>query len=176
MKINSLHLFLLLICSMLMVGCATNYVPNVKIPKPDEIANIPAGIRISVVNAQPATEKLEITQHGTGYTVYSNLRAWTDQAVRGLSLTLQKKGAVVTSDASKSLKIAVTKAILSSAASGWGFRCTIVFTIDTGDGNLITLGADDTSWKLLSACDGAMHKLVLVTLNDERVVKFLAAP
>jgi hypothetical protein len=161
--------------SALLAGCASTYVADANVPKLDEIPDIPAGARISLINAQPPAGKVEISQHGVGYTVYADVHAWTDQAIKGLKRTLQKKGVVVADGAPKSLKIALTKATLSSAGSGWSFRCTIVFTIDTGDGPPMTLGADDTSWKWKNACDGAMQKVMLATLNDERVRKFLAS-
>ncbi len=176
MKTTSVLYLPLFLCVALAVGCASNYVPGVGGLKSKETPNIPPGVRISLINDQPSIEKLEISQHGVGYTVYANLHVWTDQAIRGLKTTLQKKGVAVAEDAPKSLKIAVTKAVLSSAGSGWAFRCTVVFTVDTGDGQLITLGADDTSWKWMNACDGAMRKLLLTALNDERIQKFLASP
>lgn len=166
---------LLLLLTLLISGCATTYKPGAPVPKLTEIPDFPGGTRISLINAQPAVETMEISQPGTGYTVYANLHDWTDQAIRALERTLQKKGVAVAGDAQKTLKIAVTKATLSTAASGWTFRCTVVFTIDAGEGQPFTLGADDTSWKWFNACDGAIEKLVLVALHDERVLKALAA-
>jgi hypothetical protein len=127
------------------------------------------------VNAQPSIEKLEVSQKGTGYTVYGNLHDWTQSAVEALNRALKKKGATVAPASPQSIKVAVTQATLSSAASGWSFRCTLVFTIDIGDGQPFTLGADDTSWKWPNACDGGIQKLVLVALHDERVLKALAS-
>ena len=166
----------LLLLSLLISGCATTYKPGTPVPKLSEIPDFPAGTRISLINTQPAVEKVEISQPGTGYTVYANLHDWTDQAIRAMERTLQKKGVAVAGGPQKALKIAVTKVTLSSAGSGWSFRCTILFTIDTGDGQPFTLGADDTSWKWPNACDGGIQKLVLVALHDERVLKAIASP
>lgn len=174
MKTKFIRNLPLLFLSSLLIGCATTYKPNAPVPKLTEIPDFRAGSRISLINAQPATDKVEISQPGTGYTVYANLHDWTDQAIQALDRTLKKKGVAVASDAGKSLKIAVTKVTLSPAASGWTFRCTVVFTIDAGDGPRFTLGADDTSWKWFNACNGAIEKLVLVALHDERVLKAIA--
>ena len=176
MKIKFIHLLPLLLLSLVISGCGTTYKPGAPTPKTSEIPDFPKGASISFVNIQLATEKVEISQHGTGYTVYANLHDWTDQAIRALARTLQKRGVATADGAPKTLKIAITKATLSSAGSGWAFRCTVVFTVDTGDGQSFTLGADDTSWKWPNACDGAMEKLVLVALHDERVAKAISAP
>jgi hypothetical protein len=176
MKTKFAQLLPLLLLSLLISGCATTYKPGAPIPKLTEIPDFPAGVSISLINAQPAVEKVEISQPGTGYTVYAILHDWTDQAIRALDRTLKKKGVAVGAGSRKSLKIAITKVTLSTAASGWSFRCTVVFTIDTGDGQPFTLGADDTSWKWYNACNGGIQKLVLVALHDERVLKALASP
>ncbi len=176
MKTKFIPILPLLLWSLLISGCSTTYKPGTPVPKLTQLPDFPAGTRISLINAQPAVEKTEISQPGTGYTVYANLHDWTDQAIHAMARTLQKKGVAVAGGSQKSLKIAVTKVTLSSAASGWTFRCTILFTIDTGDGQPFTLGADDTSWKWPNACDGGIEKLVLVALHDERVLKALASP
>ena len=174
MKTKLLQTIPLFVLSFVIAGCSTTYKPDASVPKLTEVPDLPAPTGISLINAQPATEKVEISQAGTGYTVYASLHDWTDQAVRALERTLQKKGATVGAG-QKPLKIAITKATLSPAASGWTFRCSVVFTIDTGDGQPFTLGADDTSWKWYNACNGAIEKLVLVTLHDERVLKALGS-
>jgi len=176
MKTKLVRLLPVLLVCLLISGCATTYKPGAPVPKLTELPDFPAGARIALVNAQPSTEKVQISQSGTGYTVYANMHDWTDSAIRAMERTLKKKGVTVAGDSKNSLKIAVTKGTLSLAGSGWVFRCTVVFTIDTGDGQPFTLGADDTSWKWMNACDGAIQKLVLVALHDERVVKALAAP
>src|SRR5262249_17843488 len=139
-------------------------------------AGVSAGGSVSIINDQPATEKVEISQAGVGRYVYAVPHVWTEDAVRSLAGTLKKKGVVVVPNGPKTLKISVTKVILSTAGGGWSFRCTIVCTIDTGDGQPFSLGADDTSWKWPNACEAAMKKLVVVTLNDERVLKVLGPP
>jgi hypothetical protein len=166
----------LLILSLLISGCATTYKPSAPVPNLTKIQDFPAGTRISFLNAQPAVEKVNISQPGIVYTIYVNLHDWTDQAISALENTLQKKGVSVGGVAQKTLKIAVTKVTLSTAGSGWSMRCTVIFTIDTGDGQPFTLGADDTSMKWYDACDAGIRKLVLVALHDERVLKALASP
>jgi len=172
-KLSLLPAFCALV--LLAAGCSTTYKPGAPVPK---LSGIPDTIRASQVafaSAQPSKEKIEVSQKGTGYTVYGSLGDWTDSAVRALNRTLQKKGSSATASSASPIKISVTQVTLSTAASGWSFRCTVVFTVDLGDGNPLTLGADDTSWKWPNACDAAIEKLVLVTLHDERVLKALGA-
>ena len=111
-----------------------------------------------------------------GRSVNGNLHAWTGQAIIAIRRTLEKKGVQVSDGSNKSLKVTITKAELTEAGAGWTFRCTIHFTIETSDGHVITLVADDTSWKYLNACDGVISKVALVALNDESIVNFLADP
>lgn len=173
MKTIALRLSYILACALL-TGCASTFKPDVSVPKLSGIPIDAGSSAVAIANAQPDTTKIEISQSGTGYTVYGNLHDWTEQAVQSLTRTLEKKRVATSPSAPKSLKIAITRATLSSAASGWSFRCTLVFTIDTGNGQPFELGAEDTSWKWFNACNGAMEKLVTVVLNDERVRTFIS--
>lgn len=176
MKSKYIRLLTVLLSSLLLTACATTYKPGVSLPKLEAVPNFPATAKIALINTSQATQQIEISQPGTGYTVNGNLHDWTDSTILALERTLKKKNVVVSKDDKRSLKVAVTKAALSSAASGWSFRCTVVCTIDTGEGQPFTIGADDTGWKWFNACDGAIQKLVLAILNDERVVKVLSTP
>ena len=152
-------------------GCGTsNYIPDADAANPKLVPDVPAGTKIALINGQPATELVEI-----GKSVTVSLHAWTDQAIESIARTLKKKGVVVDGQSPKSLKIAITKAVLSSAGSGWAFRCTVDFTVEMSDGKKVSLVADDTSWKYLNACDGVMSKMAIVALKDERVASFLRA-
>jgi len=147
---------------LLPCGCTTTFIPDSKVPDLSEISRVTGPGAIGIVNAQPDTTKIEISQPGTGYTVYGNLHDWTDKAVESLARTLKKKNVTVSPSAPNTIKIAVTEAVLCSAGSGWSFRCNIVFTVDTGECKPFTLRAEDKSWKWYNACNGAMEKLVTV--------------
>ena len=175
MKVNRILFHgLVLIAAVGLMGCATNYVPRADSPNPELVAGLPAGTKIALINAQPATEFVLIGKAGMGRSVKGNLHAWTGQAIVAIKRSLEKKGVQVSNDSNKSLKIAITQAELNEAGAGWSFRCTVHFTIETSDGQVITLEANDPSWKYLNACDGAILKTALVALTDERVVKFLS--
>ncbi len=173
---RSPSVILLLVTVLGLAGCSTQYVPSARAPDPKLIPDIPPGKRIVLVNAQPSTESVLIGDAGMGRTVRGDLHTWTDQAIVALKAALKAKGLEVNDRSDKSLKIALTKATLAEAGAGWTFRCTIDFTVEMGDGQVLQLTADDPSWKFLNACDGAITKVALVTLKDERVVKFLAQP
>ncbi len=157
-------------------GCATTYVPDAGAANPKAVPDVPTTGRIALINAQPATESLLIGNAGAGRTVYGDLHTWTAQAILALKKTLEKKGVSVTDAANKSLKVSITKVALTEAGSGWAFRCTVNFNIETSDGQIATLVADDTSWKYLNACDGVIPKVVLAALRDEKILKLLASP
>jgi hypothetical protein len=170
-------LVLIGICAIIgLSGCASSHVPNARAANLDLIPNIPAGTKVALINAQPATDSMLIGNAGLGRSVHGNLHTWTDQAIIALKRTLEKKGVEVSDNSVKSLKVAITEADLKEAGSGWSFRCTVHFTIETSNGQIVTLVADNPSWKYIPACDGVIPKVALVTLNDERIEKFLAEP
>ena len=128
-------------------GCATTYVPDADAPSSQLVPDFPPGTRVKLINAQPSTETLLIGEAGMGRSVRGNLHDWTGQVIKAMQSTLKAKGVTVSDNADKSLKVAVTKAALTEAGSGWSFRCTVDFTVETSSGQLATLMADDTSWK-----------------------------
>jgi hypothetical protein len=176
MKLNPLLLAVLILAAAFLSACSTTYAPRAGAVDPKLIPNIPTGQRIALVNAQPSTERVLVGDAGLARKVYGNLHVWTDNALAGIRKSLEKKGAVVDANAGKSLKLAITKAHFAEAGAGWAFRATIDFTVETSDGQISKLTADDPSWKFLNACDGAMRKVPLVTLTNESVVKFLSMP
>lgn len=173
MKRNPVLLGALLVSVVLLSACSTTYAPTTGAADPRLLPNIPAGTHVALVNAQPSTDKVLVGDAGMGRKVYANLREWTENAIAGIRKSLQKKGVVVEPAAGKSLKVAVTKAEFEEAGGGWAFRATIAFTIETSDGAVSKLYAQDNSWKFLNACDGAMDKLPIVALTDPAVVQYL---
>jgi hypothetical protein len=173
MKRNPVLLSILLVSVVLFSACSTTYAPSTGAADPKLLPNMKAGTHVALVNAQPSTEKVLVGDAGMGRKVYANLHEWTENAITGIRKSLQKKGVVVDPAAGKSLKVAVTKAQFEEAGGGWAFRATIAFTIETSDGAVSKLYAQDNSWKFLNACDGAMDKLPLAALTDPAVVKFL---
>lgn len=176
MKRNPILLGALLLAMLFLSACSTTYAPRAGAADPKLVPSIPAGKRIALVNAQASTGRVLVGDAGMGRKVYGDLRVWTDNAIVAIRKSLEKKGAVVDARADKKLKIAITKAEFVEAGGGWAFRATINFTVETSDGHVSKLIAEDHSWKFLNACDGAMEKLPLVALTDETVVKFLNAP
>ncbi|MDR3460033.1 MAG: hypothetical protein P4N60_21610 [Verrucomicrobiae bacterium] len=177
MKSHRILLGSLFLCVLVgLVGCTTVYVPEAEAPNPDLLPNLPAGTKVTLINAQPSTETILIGEAGGGRSVKGDLHAWTGQAISAIQQALQKKGVQVGDGAAKSLKITVNKADLEEAGAGWSFRCTVDFTIETGAGQVIALSANDPSWKYLNACDGAILKVALVALKDERIVQYLTNP
>ncbi len=154
-------------------GCGTTYVPDASAANPKRVPDFPAGTKIALINAQPATELVLIGDAGMGRIVHGSLHAWTDQAIVALERTLEKKGVAVNDHSGKSLKVAITEAVLTSM--GAGFRCTVHFTVETSDGRIASLVALSTYWKYLSACDRVMTNIAVVALNDQRIASFLTA-
>ena len=176
MKTHPFLLGALMSITVFLSACSTTYAPRAGAADPKLLPTVPSGKRIALINTQPSSERVLIGDAGMGRKVYGDLRAWTDNAITAIRKSLEKKGAVVNPSADKTLKVAVSSAEFGEAGGGWAFRATITFTIETGDGQKLKLGVEDNSWKFLNACDGAMEKLPVVALNDERVVKYLNQP
>jgi hypothetical protein len=176
MKANPLVLGSLFIVVCLLSACSTTYAPESRVADPKLVPNLRSGKRIALVNSQPSTEIVLVGDAGMGQKVSANLHVWTDNAILGIGKSLEKKGVVIDPHAEKALKIAVTRAAFGEAGGGWAFRASIDFTVETSDGHVATLTAEERSWKFLKACDAAMEKIPLVTLTDPGVVKFLNEP
>ena len=164
---------LFLSAMVVLPGCGTTYVPDASAANPKRVPDFPAGTSIALINAQPATEPVLIGSAGMGRTVHASLHAWTDQAIVALERTLEKKGVAVNDHSGKSLKVAITEAVLTD--KGVGFQCTVHFTVETSDGKVTSLVALSTYWKYLSACDRVMTNMAVVALNDQGIAGFLTA-
>jgi len=68
-------------------GCSTVYTPAPGIPSLKEIPEFPSGLKLSLVNAQPSTEKILLVSSG-GSTYYANLHDWTERLNKSLKETL----------------------------------------------------------------------------------------
>ena len=92
MKTNSIQLLVLLTCAALISGCSTVYDPGAQTPKLTEVASAAPAGSISLVNSQPAMDKVEISQQRHRSTVYAVPHEWTEDAIRSLTANAQGKG------------------------------------------------------------------------------------
>src|SRR5207237_3045109 len=110
---------------------STVYTPAPGIPNLKEIPEFPSGLKLSLVNAQPNTEKIVLVSGG-GSTYYANLHDWTERLNKSLKETLQKRHVEVVDGAHKFLKLSIEKAVVNMQAGGFNPRCTLNWKIDLG--------------------------------------------
>src|SRR4051812_10415888 len=138
MKTNK-HLCIATLFLLLAVaGCSTVYVPAPGIPNLKEIPDFSGGLKVTLINNQPNTEKTVLVSGG-GNTYYANLHDWTDRLNQSLKETLRKKHVEVTEGATKSLKLSVEKAVVDLKAGGFNPRCTLDWKVELGDGTVISM-------------------------------------
>jgi hypothetical protein len=171
------HLRLSMVALVLAVaGCTTTYVPAPGIPNVKQVPNFPAGTRVSLVNAQTATNIVLLTKHPNGSTYNANMHDWTERLVRSLSETLKKKKVVVDPSAPKAIKVSIEKANVHTKAGGWAFQCDLNWNVELSSGQVIPMYVEEGHWKVEDCSNVAVRRACLLTLSNETVRAFLSTP
>jgi hypothetical protein len=157
-------------------GCTTTYVPAPGIPNVKQVPNFPAGTRVSLVNAQTATNIVLLTKHPNGSTYNANMHDWTERLVRSLSETLKKKKVVVDPSAPKAIKVSIEKANVHTKAGGWAFQCDLNWNVELSSGQVIPMYVEEGHWKVEDCSNVAVRRACLLTLSNETVRAFLSTP
>jgi len=142
-------------------------------PKPDRpFESIPAefksGNRVTLKNAQPATEEVS----GGHWLV--NRHAWTDVAITITQRELTARGMTIADGAPKVLNLCIESA---NSASGFvKISSEILMHVETGAGYKATFTGKNSSAmaaNLERQIDGAMMRVVVAMLSDPAIVKYL---
>jgi hypothetical protein len=129
---------------------------------------------VRLVNAQAASDPLAFGgQAGTTFT--ADLHAWTETAVVEMRQALAKRGMPESGDASKELRLSVTRV---NAIFGFAvIRAIITLRIETGDGQTREVeGNAGSGWTLYRACDATVARAVAAALTDATIVEYLERP
>lgn len=156
-------------------GCSTVYVPAPGTPNLKEIPDFPAGLKVTLVNAQTNTEKILLVQ-GSGSTYYANLHDWTERLNKSLAETLRKKHVEVPEGAAKSLKLSIERIAIEMKVGGLNPRCTVDWKIELGDGTVIPMTVETGHWKIEDASNVAVRLACRDTLKNDRVRSYLSSP
>ena len=155
------------------VGCASTYVPKPGSIEPDIMPDAGTNTTVTLVNAQPSSQIIQIGSAGLGRSLDGNLQQWTDKAIALTAKTLNKKGFRVIGDSAKVLKLAITHARFDSAAGGWGFQCTVHLNVETGDRHRIEFVGQRKDWKYVGSCNKAFTEAISVMLSDENIQTYI---
>ena len=170
------EVFLALIFLVFFIGCSAPNSGRFYIPK--EVPIRPGMIlkpefrvteKVAVLNSQ---EEKTITLGSYTHKWRVNLRQWTDTAAGLLRSELEKRGARITEDAPRILKLSVTDADLV-----WKFRdiaCTVNLRAETGDGYSVNFEEMHVSCDLYDSCDGAITEAVADMFADPEIIKYIS--
>lgn len=127
---------------------------------------------VNIINVQTNTDNILIGAYTHKWR--ANLGIWTDTAVGLAQNELKKRGVSITVDAPKILRLSITSAKLD-----WRFRfvgCELILNVETGNGDVIWIKESNSSIDLFDSCDGAVTKAVTAMFNDDKILRYLAAP
>jgi len=125
---------------------------------------------VNVINAQNSADEQLLGKIGV-HTYLGNLQEWTDTAVKVLESELNDRNIVITIEAEKKIKLAITKVEVF-----WPFgalQCKLDLNVETGDGNTMVFTGDNRSlWSLYRACGVAVVRAVAAMLNDPNILYY----
>jgi hypothetical protein len=154
--------FLLLLLS----GCRIGVVPEPPPLSANVASSLTASGPVSVVNAQPSNETIEIGTAGVG-TMTGSLHVWMGAAVDLMKSELTKRSVRIAEHAPKVLRFAVVNASLQGGIMT--STVTVQMTVETGDGRRVLLRGGGSSLQPPRAANEAVTDAVRAVLLDEKI-------
>jgi len=159
-------------------GCINKtYTPKLYPVKPGMIPPMSIHQSINVVNAQ-TNQNYKIIFNGREVQE-ANLREVTEVAIRILTDELRKKGAVIDPDASKILKLSISK--IQYLPTGWGSNCLVQLNVETGEGYYYDIARNNVGYSAGggpsgASCDFAVTRTVVGIFENNRFMEYLNSP
>ena len=166
-------------CKVLMVlilfitcGCATYTPQPYPLTSKNVVPEFDVRQAIAIVNAQKSKSfKVPI---GPDENIKGNLKKWTATAVEVLTTELKKHDMMISEDAPKVLKLAITKVHMFSGVRVWNTRCVVYLQAETGDGYMKAFEGNSFSLEgYREASPLAITKAVEAMLNDKTILAYL---
>jgi hypothetical protein len=175
------HHGIMLIMILFFCACSARVVPTPSLIELDEVPKFNAPKEVSIINSQISTGDIEIGSTGVGMgqipkTVSGDLHEWTETAVDILKAELKKKNVAFPENASKVLKLAITKVDMEGIVFLGGDKCTITLKVVTGDGVTRDFEEENIDTKrgvIGEVAYGAIAKAVISMLKDDRILSYL---
>ena len=148
---------LILLLISLIAGCATT--PRPFPMKPNMVSDFHINQSITIKNT--ASSEVFIK--------------WTNATIDFLAKELEAKGATVVDNATRVLKVRITKISQNAFWAYWACKCIIILTVETGDGykKEFTVG-NVSGLNLQRACDFCITKAVATILNDKEILRYIS--
>lgn len=170
-SIGSRKLLVLLLILVGFVGC-THMVSVEQYPmKEGMVTGFYGDQPVNVINAQDAAGLELIGQIGF-HKYVANYQEWTDIAIKVLKTELQDRNIMITPEAEKTFKLAITDGNIYQGA--FSVRCKLDLKVETADGDTMEFTGDNNSpWTLYRACGGAVVRAVAAMLNHPNILYYL---
>ena len=176
MRVRWNLVIILLIIAVIFLGCTRKYVVKPFNFEPELVPKFQANGSINLINAQsPNTQN--VFRSGPVITWAGDLYEWTGHTIELLASELEKRKMTVSSDAKKTLHLAVTDGKLLREVKG--VRCNITLKATAGNG----YSKEFTGSNLHSASPfgemaryyagaNALTEAVIALLNDEELIRY----
>lgn len=165
--ISTVSLFVFL---LLLMSCSRHLRPEMQRVNEQRVPEFSLNQEITIINMQPSTEEISIVAGMNTYKV--NLKELTDEAVKLLNLELQKRGASLSPDAEKVIKLSVTEAKFIPGGFRLGYDVNL--HAETGDGYGANYYVENRSGGGVARASGGAITLAITELfNDEKIIGYL---
>jgi hypothetical protein len=154
-------------------GCAYHQVAEPLPLAPALLAGVRGGGNITFVNAQPSTEDVEVGLAGLGRSLHGNLHQWTEAAINLIQAALTTPPDSAGSSPARVVVLSITRAELSSAGGGWGFKCKVHLDISIDNNQALAFEGERGSWRFPRVCDAAITEAVSNMLKNDTVRNYL---
>jgi len=161
----------LLSLSALHLNCTHHLVPGPQPLNATKIPDVTFDQQIRLENTQNSMETIRVGKAGL-HTYNGNLNEWTEKTIKLLSNELRSRGAVISDDAEKVLRLAVIQGELVQGA--FRLRGDLTLQVETGDGYKKEFFVQNLSGGNASRATGGAITLALTDmLNDQNILEYL---
>jgi len=168
MKTTALR-FYLLSGFLILCGCTLSYAPSQHQIEAQRIPPFKASGSVKLTNAQGSFEDTSITV--SPYTILVNYKQYTDLVIKYLRSEVAKRGAAVSGNAAKEIKLAIVDLMVLGIPGT--MRCFVNYTVETGDGYVRGNEVVGASWNYETAINMAVANVAVGFLNDEKILNYL---
>ena len=169
--LSSIAVFLV---GLLSLSCTHHLVPSLQRVNSTRIPDISTNQKIKLENAQDSTEKIVFFVHGGIRKWESNLNELTEKAIELLTIELKQRGAVISDEAEKVLKLAVIKAERIDHVEGYRRRARLTLQVETGDGYNKEFAVENLSPGHPDRVMGGAITLALTDMfNDQNILEYI---
>ncbi|MDH3981815.1 MAG: hypothetical protein OES84_02815 [Kiritimatiellaceae bacterium] len=165
---------LLSVFVLVVSGCSHTLLPSVERIGSAKIPYAAFSSSIHVVNDQPNDEEVLIGTLTGGRKYYASLHEWTALAVLALQQEVTQRGASISSDSTKVIKMRISNVSLRDGGGGRRKHCAVTLQIETGDGVKKVFTGSEISGGHKSRVAGSGVTLALTEmLRDRQILNYM---